>query len=300
MPRRLFALAIAAVTAVSGCAVAATAADPGTRYYVSLGDSYAAGYRPTGTDSGGTSTDGFAYQVAEKTVVHGLPMQLANFGCTGVTSTQLRSEPGCAESALGPNPAPYGGLSQAAAAVEFVKQHKGRIGLVTVVVGGNDVRPCLPIQAAPRPDAVPCLQAAVQQLRTNLSAVLGALREAAGPDVPIVGLTYPDMLLGAWVSGGAGGQEIAAASVAVFRDLLNPALQAEYAAVGAEFVDVTSATDAYVPLAQTTTVPGYGVLPTAVAAACLYTYYCRYGDVHPTFDGHRVIAEHVVRAARIA
>src|ERR1700722_13163986 len=31
--------------------------------YVSLGDSYAAGYQPTGTHSGKTDTNGFAYQI---------------------------------------------------------------------------------------------------------------------------------------------------------------------------------------------------------------------------------------------
>ncbi|MCG8920756.1 GDSL-type esterase/lipase family protein [Actinokineospora sp. PR83] len=300
MSVRLFAAASAALFALSGCAATSTAADPGERYYVSVGDSYAAGYKPTGADGGGTSTDGFAYQVAEKTVVHGVPMRLANFGCSGVTTAQLRAEPGCAPVALAPGAPDYGGLSQARAAVKFMSENRGRVGLVTVVVGGNDVRPCLPIGATPRPDAIDCVTASVERLRTDLAAVLAELRAAAGPDVPIVGVSYPDMLLGYWVTAGAPGRDVAAASVGVFRDLVNPVLRAEYAKVGAEFVDVTEAAQGYVPLTQTTSVPGYGTVPTAVAGACLYTYFCQYGDVHPTADGHRLIAEHVVRAAHIA
>ncbi|WP_197522963.1 GDSL-type esterase/lipase family protein [Actinokineospora pegani] len=292
--------AFAALAAVAGCSTTGSPAESGERYYVSIGDSYAAGYQPTSATSGTTSTEGFAYQVAEKTRVHGVPMRLANFGCSGVTSGQVLDEPGCDPAALGPDPADYGGLPQARAATRFVAEHRGRVGLITVVVGGNDIRPCLPIGAPLRDDALDCVDDAVSRLRGNLAELLTELRAAAGPDVPIIGLTYPDMLLGAWLRDGQRGKDIAAASVGVFRDRLNTALREEYSEVGAEFVDITAATGAYTPLDATTTDPAHGVVPQAVAKACEFTHFCSVGDVHPTVHGHTLIAERVVRAAHIA
>jgi hypothetical protein len=107
----------------------------------------------------------------------------------------------------------------------------------------------------------------------------------------IVGITYPDVILGAWVSGVKADQDLATLSVAAFKSLLNPALKEIYGSVGAKFVDVTEATGAYTPLEQTTTLAPYGEIPVAVAKVCQLTYYCQFRDIHPKTSGYTLIAK---------
>ena len=258
-------------------------APPADRVYVSLGDSYATGYRPSNEPAGG---NGFAYLVAERS-----DLRLINLACSGATSTQLRTQPGCSPADRGPDAPDLSGRTQLDAAVQTLREHRGRVGLVTVVIGGNDLAPCAQAQ-----DPLTCASQAVAQVRTNLAAALPVLREAAG-DAPIVGLTYPDVFLGAWVSPAfPNGQDLARLSVSLFRDFFNAALKAEYEKVGADFADVTAATGGYGPLTETTQDPTYGPIPTPVAKVCALTYFCRHTDVHPTPAGHEAIADAVLTA----
>lgn len=260
---------------------------PADQVYLSLGDSYATGYRPA--DAGapqGSTRDGFAYLVAARS-----GLRLINVACSGATSAQLNGTPGCdpANRAVGaPDPA---GRTQLDAAVRTLREHQGRVGLVTVVIGGNDLAPC-----ARASDPLTCASQAVTAVRTNLAAVLPALRAAAG-DAPIVGLTYPDVFLGAWVSPEfRDGQNLARLSVPLFRDFFNTALKAEYGKIGAKFVDVTATTGGYEPLTEVTQDPKYGPIPTPVAKICALTYFCDHTDVHPTPAGHQAIAAAVLAA----
>jgi lysophospholipase L1-like esterase len=274
-------------TTSSGPGETAGSAPPAERVYVSLGDSYATGYRPAdGGARAGSAAGGFADLVAERS-----DLRLINLACSGATSAQLRGEAGCAPAnrALGaPDPV---SSTQLDAAVQALREHRGRVGLVTVVIGGNDLAPCA--QAA---DPLSCATRAVSQVRSNLAATLPALREAAG-DAPIVGLTYPDVFLGAWVAPGfPNGRQLATLSVSLFRDFFNTALKAEYEKVGAKFVDITAATGGYEPLSEVTSDPRYGSIPTSVAKVCALTYFCRFTDVHPTPEGHQEIAAAVLAA----
>jgi lysophospholipase L1-like esterase len=264
---------------------AATSSAPaGQRVYVSLGDSYATGYRPSvaGAPAGATR-EGFADLVATRT-----GLRLINVACSGATSAQLRTTAGCSPGnrALdAPDPA---GRTQLDAAVQALREHRGRVGLVTVVIGGNDLTPCA--RSSEPTVALSCASDAVAEVSANLAAVLPALRDAAG-DAPIVGLTYPDVFLGAWVSPEfPDGRDIARLSVPLFRDLVNTALESEYEKIDATFVDVTALTGGYEPLTETTQDPTYGPIPTPVARICALTYFCDQADVHPTPAGHQTIA----------
>ncbi|HEX6340163.1 GDSL-type esterase/lipase family protein [Umezawaea sp.] len=262
-------------------------APPVDRVHVSLGDSYATGYRPAGSGApAGPSRDGFAYLVAERA-----DLTLVNLACSGATSAQMRDQAGCAVGNRAADAADPAGLTQVDAAVRALRENEGRVGLVTVVIGGNDLAPC-----ALASDPVVCASQAVEGIRAGLAAMLPALREAAG-DAPIVGLTYPDVFLGAWVSPAfPNGQNLARLSVPLFRDVLNTALKAEYERVGATFVDVTATTGGYGPLTEVTQDPTYGPIPTPVAKVCALTYFCTRTDVHPTPEGHREIADAVLAA----
>ena len=267
-----------------------TSTPPAGQVYVSLGDSYATGWRPaTGGAPAGAGRDGFADLVAARS-----GMRLVNVACSGATSGQLRSSPGCPppnRAAGAPDPA---GRTQLDAAVAALREHEGRVGLVTVVIGGNDLAPCVRETAS---EALACASEAVTDVAANLASILPVLREAAG-DAPIVGLTYPDVFLGAWVSPEfPNGQDLARMSVPLFRDFFNTALRTEYAKVGAEFVDVTATTGGYGSLTDLTQDPEYGPIPTPVAKVCALTYFCDLTDVHPTPEGHRAIADAVLAAA---
>jgi lysophospholipase L1-like esterase len=261
---------------------------PADGVYVSVGDSYATGFRPAADGApAGSTRDGFADLVAERT-----GMRLVNVGCSGATSAGLRDRPGCPEfnrAVDAPDPADR---TQLDAAVAALRENQGKVGLVTVVIGGNDLTPC-----ATASDVLTCTSEAVAEIQANLADILAVLREAAG-DAPIVGLTYPDVFLGAWVSTAfPDGQDLARQSVPLFRDFFNPVLEAEYGKVDATFADVTAATGAYEPLTETADDPRYGPVPAPVAEVCSLTYFCEHTDVHPTPAGHEAIATAVLAAA---
>jgi lysophospholipase L1-like esterase len=276
------ALVFGATAAVAVRTVHHSAATASKQYYVSVGDSYSTGYEP-----GPSSTrHGYADQIVPKAARRGYRLQLVNFGCGGATTTSILQVPTCALPAVnGPS---YGGLTQAAAAESFLRAHTGQIALVTVSIGGNDVTMC-----AHDPNPITCVTQATAAIRANVSQLATDLRAAAGPKVPIVGLTYPDVVLGEWVLG-PGNKNLAQLSVTAFKALINPALQQSYAVAGARFVDVTTATGAYIPLTRTTKLKPYGVIPVAVARVCTLTYYCEAGDIHANTTGYGVIADLIV------
>jgi lysophospholipase L1-like esterase len=273
-------------TPTAGTATTA-AAGPGARYYVSLGDSYAAGYQP----GQGSTSEGFVYQVVDEAGAQQHPLELTNFACSGATTTSLLHDVGCPNVALGVGAAPYDDQTQIEAAEAFLQTHPGQVDMITVSIGGNDVTKC-----AAQPDPVPCVTGAVSEASTNLTEIVQRLRAAAGPDVLIVGTTYPDVLLGSWVSGTPSDQQLATLSVTAFKSLINPTLQKAYESVGGQFVDVTAASGAYGPMTDTTTVDPYGVIPVPVAQVCDLTYYCAQHDIHPNADGYKLIADLVVQA----
>jgi lysophospholipase L1-like esterase len=277
-------LGISACSSSTPAAVTTTTAASASQYYVSLGDSYAAGYQPTGPKSvGHTTTNGFAYQLPGLASARGYHLTLVNFGCGGATTESILHNPGCPQ--LGPGAPPYPTQTQAAAAEAFLTRHPGKIGLVTVSIGGNDLTDC-----ASNADPISCVGKAVTTINADLGVLLPALRAAAGPTVPIVGTTYPDVILGDYLSANPSLKSLASLSVTAFMDLINPALQKDYAAVGGSFVDVTAATGAYTPFSQTTTLAPYGTIPVAVARVCQLTFFCQYQDIHPRTVGYTEIA----------
>lgn len=276
--------ALAATLAACGGGAPAKAAP---KYYVSLGDSYAVGYQPSPTPG---ATGGYTAVVAK-----GAGLELVNFGCGGATTASILQTDGCS-SPYGPTAATgaasYAGRTQAAAAEAFIRRHKGDIGLVTVSIGGNDVTHC-----AGNANPITCVTAALGELGPHVTTLAKGLRAAAGPKVPIIGLTYPDVILGEWVyPPGSPDQALATLSVTAFKSLINPELQKAYASAKAAFVDVTADTDAYLPLTQTTTLAPYGAIPEAVAKVCELTWYCQLGNIHAKTSGYHLIGEEILAA----
>jgi len=266
----------------------ATAASHSPMYYVSLGDSYSVGYQP-----GKGATPGYSSYVAKHT-----GLTLVNFGCAGATTTSLLNQVGCPDILPGTaGGVPVTKQTQIAEATLFIAQHKGHIGLITVTIGGNDVVPC-----ATQANTVSCVTTAVAGVKTNVTAIAARLRAAAGPHVPIIGSTYPDVLLGSYVHpthpAPAATIALANLSVAAFKSLLNPALSQAYATSGGAFVDVTRASGAYTSLKRTVHTKAYGAIPVPVANVCALTWFCAKGDIHPKDAGYTLIGKLLVAKYR--
>jgi lysophospholipase L1-like esterase len=285
------AVRLLAVAVLAGALLAPASASAAERnLYVSLGDSYATGYQATAVGQGRNTTNGFAYQVPRLARSRGYDLQLVNFGCGGATTVSLlRQAKPCHPRARGPRGRAWGGRTQLAAAERYLRAHRGEVALVTVSIGGNDVTSC-----ARQADPVPCVATAVEKIKTNVRTIARRLRAAAGRDVRITGITYPDVILGQWVGEGAN-TELASLSVVAFKSLINPALKDAYASGRARFVDVTAATGAYTPLDQTVDLPPYGSVPVAVARVCELTFYCDFRDIHARTEGYRIIADLVAK-----
>jgi len=303
--RHLLAAAAAlAVVAVAGCAGQAgdRSARSGEEVYVSLGDSYAAGTKPRGVVGGATTKDAFPYQVAQRISPDGTPVELVNLGCSGATSYDIVANKGCGSGVMGPDSTTYPNEPQVEAAESALRANSGRIRLVTIVIGGNDVSNCLSSTGAhgdfrANTATQDCLTTALAGLRDNLTATLSRVRAIVGPDVRIVGITYPDSFLGLYTRRDADSEAFAEATQDVFRNELNPVLRSTYTAADADFIDITQLTGGYGSLAQTTDLQPYGQIPVPVANVCRYTYMCSAQDVHPTEEGHTFIADQILAAA---
>jgi lysophospholipase L1-like esterase len=178
-------------------------------------------------------------------------------------------------------------MTRVQAAVAFMRKHPGQVGLVTISVGGNDVTPCIP-----RSDRLACVRTAMKTVQKNVTTIVKRLRAAGGKTLRIIGSTYPDVVLGAWVRPDAFGAQaptIAAESVTSFAQSINPGLRKAYASARGAFVDVTLATGAYGPFVTTNNTT-YGEIPVPVAKVCTLTYFCSRLGIHMTTPGYHIIA----------
>src|SRR5208282_59035 len=135
-----------------------------------------------------------------------------------------------------------------------------------------------------------CLQQVEATMTSNLTTILSQLRDAAGPSVPIVGMTYYDPYLGDWLAGGSA-RSTATGSVAYLLTL-NNLLAKTYEAAGDRVADVQ---DAFQSTDLSTYVSSpWGQVPVAVERACtLLDMSCRVGQQtlgsDPTPPGAKVI-----------
>jgi hypothetical protein len=109
--------------------------------------------------------------------------------------------------------------------------------------------------------------------------ILGALRAAAGPNVPLVGMKYHSPYLVAWFDDPALAHTLVDLTVQ-----FNNGLEAIYTAAGSPVADVETAFS----LTDFTIQPDG--LPLNVQRVCQWTLMCTVGDVHPNEQGSGVIA----------
>ncbi len=307
-------LAVVAVPNVSSASATTT-----PKYYLSLGDSYSVGYQPVPAPNGAATT-GYTGYVATK-----LKLTLVNYGCGGATTLSLLTFNGVcgAPDSYGPPAATDAGTipagdTQIQAAEAFIAAHPGQIGLITISIGGNDVTPCAAASATNpvngQTSAVACVSAGVAAIKANVVTAVDDLHAAAGSNVPIAGLTYPDVLLGLDVyptyPPSSSNKTLVSESTLAFSALINPALKGAYTSVtDGFFVDVTTATGAYTPLtklaklpasAKVTDVPAGTKVPKAVVEVCKLTWYCQLGNIHANTAGYTEIGKLVTKAVKKA
>jgi len=313
MRRPLLSLAMAGIVTASVAAVGLVAT-PGIStakvakpIYISMGDSYSVGYQNPTLGN----TKGFTGYVAMKE-----KLQLENFGCGGATTTSLFTQIGCPAGASAATDAvSYSTTDQVDAVLSYIAQpvNFAKVQLVTVSISGNDVTAC-----ANNANPIPCVQAAQATIETNVGNLVTDLDTALSANgdttAHIVGITYPDVILGDYVMPvGATNPVLAALSKVAFDAFINPALNSEYTSVtrGA-FVNVTSAhyatatagddtggfnltTGAYSgPMSNLT---GFGKVPAPVAEVCKLTWYCNastFGDIHANTQGYSFIGRLIV------
>jgi len=312
--RRPFVRIVLAATVAAGAALTAVAATPGVStakavepLYISMGDSYSVGYQNPTLGN----TTGFTGYVAKKE-----HLQLENFGCGGATTESLFAQLGCptGDSAATDGVA-YPGVDQVTAVESYLGQpaNFGKVTLVTVSIGGNDVTSCTGVT-----DTIGCVEAAQTTIGANVTTLVADLRTAldANGDTSahIVGITYPDVILGNYIAPvGATNPVLAAQSVFAFDLLINPTLSTAYTSqTGGEFVNVTSAPNGKAKhgddtgtfnlttgtfTGKTTNLAGFGTVPVPVAEVCTITWYCNpttFGDIHANTKGYTFIGKLIV------
>jgi lysophospholipase L1-like esterase len=241
-------------------------ADSGVHYYLSLGDSIAQGYQPIGGPPAPLGfpgyNQGYADQLLKLVRDRYEHLRLVKLGCGGeTTTTMIIGAPWCG----------FPAGSQLAEATAFLRAYRGEVAFVTLDIGGNDVL---------QPDG-----GGIAAIATNLPVILARLREAAGPSVPIVGMSYYSPTLpGAWFE--THDVQAVHARVALLV-AFNDFLEGIYGAAGDPVADVERA------FASTDTTVVDGV-PVDVLRVCQWTWLCApppHGpDIHPNSEGHGVIA----------
>lgn len=270
-------LASLAVVAAPGAQAATHTDDP---IYVSLGDSLAVGYMP----GRGPTDRGYVDQLWRRVRGDVADLQQTAFGCPGETTRSMRSGTG--------SDCTYAAGSQLAAAVSFLERHDGQVPIVTIDVGANDlIGRCFDFRRGVLDRA--CVEGLLPSLRDRLVDIVDQLRAAAGPGVPIVGMTYYDPLLALWlVPGGRPLARRAARGWALFNEALTDA----YGSAGALVADVAARfrIDDFDTAASFHGTP----LPLNVALTCRWTWMCShrfFGDFHANGTGYGKIASSYFR-----
>ena len=254
---RLGALAIALSLAIAQPVAAigpGSSGDHAPVYYLSLGDSLAAGVQLIG-DPGDMyrTSDGYADQLFAIARTRYANLTLVKLGCPGETTGTMINGGICG----------YAHGNQLAEAVKFLHAHRQFVAFVTIDIGFNDF-PCQ--------TGLSCLPPGVATIQSNLPTILSALREAAGPGIPIVGATIYDPFLGAWLTGPDGR---AFAEQTVFGAIvpLNQMLTGIYGAAGMPVADIEGAFST-TDFATTVPLPPFGDVPLNVVRICQWTWIC--------------------------
>jgi len=251
----------------------------GPRYYLSLGDSLAQGIQPNSRGTSLPTTGGYADRLYALLRREDPMLRLVKLGCSGETSFTMIKGGICH----------YPLHSQLAEAEHFLREHRGRVSLVTIDIGANDPNSCF--IGAPLGQVATCMNSRVRLTVGDLNTILSGLRKAGGAKLPIIGMDYYVPELAGWLRN-MSGKEIAVLSerlVDGYNDLLISAYR-RYDARVANVFDAFHSSD----FTDKVHLPGIGTVPRNVATICELTWACakepRGPNEHANDTGYAIIA----------
>jgi lysophospholipase L1-like esterase len=287
MRPKLTVLAVAGLlaAAVTGCTTSSARLSgaerqaPPATYYLALGDSLSQGVQPNAAGVSTPTQDGYADQLYA-TLHRSQPgLRLVKLGCPGETTGTMIHGGICR----------YQGGSQLAAAVSFLRAHRGHVSLMTLDIGANDPYSCILKPSLTK--LASCVASFIPEAGRNLSTILTRIQQAS-PHTKIVAMNYYLPTLAEWRQGWVG--EMIARATELAADGYNSLLAKVYQGYGVRVANVFSAfhtTD----FGSDVTVAGFGPLPRNVAAICQWTWECaaapRGPNEHANQVGYQVIAQ---------
>jgi lysophospholipase L1-like esterase len=258
----------------------------GTSYYLSLGDSLSVGVEPDSAGASVPTDNGYANRLYGALHAKESGLRLVKLGCSGETTMTMIHGGICT----------YPAGSQLAAAEAFLREHRGRVALVTIDIGANDPNSCI-LGGLPAGKIPGCVNGTIGRTLGDLRAILSGLRKAGGEQVPIIGMTYYVPELAGWLMSRSG-KEIAVLTerlIAGYNNLLTGVYR-QYGARVANVFAVFRSSDftGKIRLAR------YGLLPRNVATVCEWTWACasspRGPNEHANDTGYAVIARQFLLA----
>jgi lysophospholipase L1-like esterase len=256
---------------------------PVSGFYLDIGGSASLGFQPDGVPhhDGHRTNEGYANDVKaleDKNV----SLDLLQLGCPGETVQSMLG--------LLKNTCYHLPVTQLMRSVDALTGDGNEVGLVTIDLGFNNIRPCL----LPKTVEQSCVNQAVTLVRQYLPRILKDLQDAAGPNVYFVGLEYEDPFLGYYLEGSIG--PTIATETLVAMSSMNAALNEVYTKANIPIANVPGAyqsdNDSPRMLANV------GTIPQNVDTACLWTWICTpppFGpDDHPNNAGYMIIARAIV------
>ncbi|MGH3185860.1 MAG: SGNH/GDSL hydrolase family protein [Streptosporangiaceae bacterium] len=288
MGRARIALAVAAALAITACSGSRSLPAPAS-YYLALGDSLSQGVQPNAAGTSVETGQGYANQVYAALLPGHPGLRLVKLGCPGETTDTMIHGGICR----------YRGGSQLAAAVAFLRAHRGHMVLVTIDIGANDPEDCGARSGLSR--ITDCYVTDIPGAVSNLGTIMSSLRTAAGQGVRIVGMSYYLPALAEWRDG-FGGEELARL-IARLATSYNNLLDHVYGRYDAPVANVSGAFDTS-NFGDPMTVPGIGTVPRNVALICRWTWECaappRGPNQHANQAGYAVIARAFLGAAGLS
>jgi lysophospholipase L1-like esterase len=262
----LLTLSAAATLAAATASLGATDAPKSS--YLALGDSLAYGIQPDKVDRGlppsGFDT-GYVDVFAARVRALAPRIRVVNYGCPG-ESTVTFVGGGCPWLAGGRAlHNPFHG-SQLAAALAFLRAHRGRVSPITVTLGANDESAAFASCGL----NVACIRArapkVIAQFASRLRSILGRVR-AAAPRADLI-------VTGLWDANDPSHLQLGDPLVKA----ANTAMARVVRGAGGRFADVFP------------TFNPQGNLAREKARVCALTFICSRADGHPTDAGYRAIA----------
>ncbi|KUP97571.1 hypothetical protein AC529_05790 [Thermobifida cellulosilytica TB100] len=184
--------ATAAVVALLASACSSEEAEK--QYYLSLGDDLAVGVQPDESGTPAETDNGYTDLVASTLADEPPGVEHVKLGCAGEdTATFVEG---------GAEGCDYEEGSQLAAAEAFLKENRGRVRLVTVNIGGNNLFACALDEDGKLTTAIDreCVAKNLEQVAKDAPVIAQRLREAAGEDVEIIGVTSYNPLLAMYLA----------------------------------------------------------------------------------------------------